>query len=177
MLRESCLMKFRCYEAKIEVKRSTVSRSRTQDTWVGARCATEAFSTTSAVHIEDCEGWWLSGWSGSVILVAQARDVLGSTPGFNSWQLLAFLHNFVPLYILSYLVPIIYNTHHMLWKDTTEPTIELICLHSAAWATALIYTKGPMTAAAQNGYSSGEVPGELHTMYHAGYIADVTHCN
>ena len=27
---------------------------------------TEAFSTTCAVHIEDCEGWWLSGCRGSV---------------------------------------------------------------------------------------------------------------
>ena len=31
-----------------------------------AGCATEAFSTTCAVHIEDCEGWWLSGCRGSV---------------------------------------------------------------------------------------------------------------
>ena len=30
------------------------------------RYATEAFSTTCAVHIEDCEGWWLSGCCGSV---------------------------------------------------------------------------------------------------------------
>ena len=37
------IKEFRCYEA--------------------ARCATEAFSTTCAVHIhvENCEGWWLSG--------------------------------------------------------------------------------------------------------------------
>ena len=32
--------------------------------WVAARCATEAF--TCAVHIEECEGWWLSGCRGSV---------------------------------------------------------------------------------------------------------------
>ena len=31
-----------------------------------ARCATVAFSTTCAVHIEDCEGWWLSGCCSSV---------------------------------------------------------------------------------------------------------------
>ena len=30
------------------------------------RCATEAFSTTCAVHIEDCGGWWLSSGHGSV---------------------------------------------------------------------------------------------------------------
>ena len=30
------------------------------------RCATEVFSTTCAVHIEDCEGWWPSGCCGSV---------------------------------------------------------------------------------------------------------------
>ena len=29
-------------------------------------CATEAFSTTCAVHVEDCEGWWLSDCCGSV---------------------------------------------------------------------------------------------------------------
>ena len=34
--------------------------------WVAARCATEAFRTTCAVYIEDCEGWWLSGCCGSV---------------------------------------------------------------------------------------------------------------
>ena len=28
---------------------------------MAARCATEVFSTTCAVHIEDCEGWWSSG--------------------------------------------------------------------------------------------------------------------
>ena len=33
---------------------------------MAARCATGAFSTTCAVHIEDCEGWWLSGCCGSV---------------------------------------------------------------------------------------------------------------
>ena len=46
----------RCYEAKIE----------DGTYWVAARCATEAFSTTCAVHIEDCEGWWLSACRGSV---------------------------------------------------------------------------------------------------------------
>ena len=25
-----------------------------------AMCVTEAFSSTCAVHIEDCEGWWLA---------------------------------------------------------------------------------------------------------------------
>ena len=57
-LRASCLTleinEFRCYEAKIEESEK------------GVRCATEAFSTTGAVHIEDCEGWWLSGCCGSV---------------------------------------------------------------------------------------------------------------
>ena len=33
---------------------------------VAARCVTEAFSTICAVHIEDCEGWWLSGCCSSV---------------------------------------------------------------------------------------------------------------
>ena len=27
--------------------------------WVGPKCVTEAFSTTCAEHVEDCEGWWL----------------------------------------------------------------------------------------------------------------------
>ena len=114
--------------------------------------------------------------------VAQARDVLGLTPG-DCWPFIILWNSFVPLYILSYLVANIQHTiraYHMLWKDTTEPTIELICLHSAAWATALIYTKGPMTAAAKNGYSGGEVPGVLHTanmQEFIGYIADVTQCN
>ena len=34
-----------------------------------------------------------------------------------------------------------------LCKDTTEPKIELICLQNAAWTTAPMYMKGPMTAA------------------------------
>ena len=34
--------------------------------WVVARCATEKFSTTCAVPIESCEGWWLSGCRGSM---------------------------------------------------------------------------------------------------------------
>ena len=127
--------------------------------WVAPRCATEAFSTTCAVHIEDCEGWW---WSATA-----------------AWASFILWHSFVPLYILSYLVANIQYTtrgYHKLWKDTTEPTIELICLRSAAWATALIYTKGPMTAAAQNGYSRGEVPGWLHTMYHAGVYSLYSKC-
>ena len=33
---------------------------------LNAGCTTEAFSTTCAVYIEDCEGWWLSGCCGSV---------------------------------------------------------------------------------------------------------------
>ena len=33
---------------------------------MAVRCVTEAFSTTCAVHIEDCEGWWLSSCHGSV---------------------------------------------------------------------------------------------------------------
>ena len=46
---------------------------------MAARCATEPFRTTCAVHIEDCEGWGclLSGKT----LAAQARGVQGSTPG------------------------------------------------------------------------------------------------
>ena len=33
---------------------------------VAARCVTEAFSTTGAVHIEDCERQWVSSCHGSV---------------------------------------------------------------------------------------------------------------
>ena len=33
---------------------------------VTRRCATEAFGTTCAVHVEDCGGWWLSGCFGSM---------------------------------------------------------------------------------------------------------------
>ena len=41
---------FRCYAAKIKEY----------------RCATEAFGTTYAVHLENCEDQWLSGCRGSV---------------------------------------------------------------------------------------------------------------
>ena len=34
--------------------------------WVAVRCVTEAFSTTCAVHMENCGGWWLSSCRGSV---------------------------------------------------------------------------------------------------------------
>ena len=49
------------------------------------RCVTEAFSTTCAVHIEDCGDWWLSKLSGRAPPV-QAREC----PGIDSWWLLAF---------------------------------------------------------------------------------------
>ena len=50
--------------------------------WLAARCATEAFSTTYAVHMEDCEGWWLSGCRGSVTEHWMHKPgVLDSTPG------------------------------------------------------------------------------------------------
>ena len=45
---------------------------------VAARCATDAVSTTCAVHVEDCEGWWSSG----AILAAQVR-----CPRLDSWRL------------------------------------------------------------------------------------------
>ena len=45
-------------------------------------CVTEAFSTTCAVHIEDCEGWWLSGCRSSVAEHWRHKPgVLGSTHG------------------------------------------------------------------------------------------------
>ena len=31
------------------------------------RYVTETFSTTCAVHLEDCEGWWLSSYHSSVV--------------------------------------------------------------------------------------------------------------
>ena len=60
--------------------------------WVAARCATEAFSNTCAVHIEDC---------GCPAVVAQWQSTGGSSqrcPGFDSWRLLAFSH--FPLFLL-----------------------------------------------------------------------------
>ena len=42
---------------------------------------TETFSTTCAVHIVDCEGWWLPGYHGSVA---------EHCPGFNSCWLFYF---------------------------------------------------------------------------------------
>ena len=53
-------------------------------TWAVARSQTQ---NTSAVHIEDYEGWWLSSCRGSVAMAAQAMQ---KCPGFDSWQLLAF---------------------------------------------------------------------------------------
>ena len=49
---------------------------------VAARCATEVFSTTCAVH-RDCEGWWLSGCHGSV---AQPRNRSMVTRPLSSWE-------------------------------------------------------------------------------------------
>ena len=70
MVRASCLTleinEFRCYEAKFLMERIFQSTPNGVLTAVAARCVTEAFSTTCAVHIEDCEGWWLSGCHGSV---------------------------------------------------------------------------------------------------------------
>ena len=55
---------------------------------MAARCATEAFSTICAVHVEDCEGWWLSICCGSVAehwWIKACR-----CPGFDSRRLPAF---------------------------------------------------------------------------------------
>ena len=47
---------------------------------MATRHVTEAFSTTFAVHIEDCEGWWLSGCHGPVAETWWLKPgVLGST--------------------------------------------------------------------------------------------------
>ena len=55
---------------------------------MAARCATEAFSTICAVHIEDCEGWWSSSCHGSA--AESTGDSSQRCPGFNSCQLLVF---------------------------------------------------------------------------------------
>ena len=84
MLRASCLKleinELACYEAKKEESEKagnhresnpghlwlTPNRVLTAHTeWLsGVRL--RHFSTTCAVYIEDCEGWWLSGCRGSV---------------------------------------------------------------------------------------------------------------
>ena len=46
-----------------------------------------ASTASTAVHTEDCEGWWLSGCRGSV---AEHGSSSQRCPGFNSWWLLAF---------------------------------------------------------------------------------------
>ena len=56
---------FRCYEVKIEESEKAGSRQESNPGHLWVECS-EAFSTTCAVHIEDCEGWWLSGCRGSV---------------------------------------------------------------------------------------------------------------
>ena len=55
---------------------------------MAAGCATEAFSTTCAVHIRDCEGWWLSGCRSSV--AEHWRLKPERCPGFDSRWLPAF---------------------------------------------------------------------------------------
>ena len=60
------------------MKRPAAAGSQTQDT-SGLSAVTEAFSTTCAGHVEDCDGWCLSGCRGRA-MVAQARSVLGLTP-------------------------------------------------------------------------------------------------
>ena len=54
---------------------------------MAARCVTEAFSTTCAVHTEDCEGWWLSGCHNSV---AKHWQLKPGCPGSYSFHLLLF---------------------------------------------------------------------------------------
>ena len=46
----------------------------THNYWVAARCVTEAFGTTCAVHIEDCAGWLV----GCSAVVARLGSTLGS---------------------------------------------------------------------------------------------------
>ena len=52
---------------------------------LGSYAYAEAFSTTCTVHIEDCEGWWLSGCRSSV--AEHWRLKPWGCPGFDSWQL------------------------------------------------------------------------------------------
>ena len=48
---------------------------------MAARCVTEAFSTTSELHMENCEGWWLSSCHTSVVEHWQFKTgVLGLVP-------------------------------------------------------------------------------------------------
>ena len=60
------------FEAKIEESEKASSR----------RELNPGFSTTCAVHIEDCGGWWLSGCHSSVAEDWRLKpDVLGTFPG------------------------------------------------------------------------------------------------
>ena len=54
---------------------------------LNAEYATEALSTTCAVYIENCEGWWLSDCHGSVASTGGSSQ---RCPGFHSWRLPAF---------------------------------------------------------------------------------------
>ena len=72
------------YEAKMEESEKVGSRWESNP----ARCPIEAFNTTCAVHIEDCEGWWFSSCCGSVQPLRKChqnsvgdRGVLDLTPG------------------------------------------------------------------------------------------------
>ena len=93
------IKEFRCCEVKIEESEKAGSRWESNPDTSGlscqcsARCATEAFSPTCAVHIEDCEGWWLSGCRSSVAEHwLNKPGVLGSTPG-NCWLFHFLPHN------------------------------------------------------------------------------------
>ena len=59
----------------------------TEYIYIAATCAAEAFSTTCALRIKDCGGWWLSGCCSSVVRTLGTHVL---SPGFDFWQLPAF---------------------------------------------------------------------------------------
>ena len=107
-------IKFRCYEAKIEESEKA-----------------DSCQESNPGHLSGCQvcDWGIQYhqcsiyrglWGLVVVWLVWLSDTGGSSqrcPGFDSQRLLAFLHSFVPLYILSYLVPNIQHTiraYHML---------------------------------------------------------------
>ena len=91
---------------------------------MAARCATEAFSTTCAVHIEDCEGWWFS-----LVVLAD--------PSFLSQSLMSL----PPPPFLNLALKVLVSPEQQIVGEATPVSFECLVvgspIHNISWARDL----------------------------------------
>ena len=103
--------------------------------WVATRYATEAFSTTCAVHTEDCEGWWLSGCHSSVAEHQLHKwSVLGLIPsGCQPFHCFYFTSNFKFDHLIIMQTSFFQNKRVGTSRQRVNATWLLAELHNTQW--------------------------------------------